>query len=66
MTSQPSSEVLAERIWATRELMDERDTRYEQRFKAQEEALRLAKGQMPVVLVVSLLALATSLIQMLR
>lgn len=59
-------DTLNERINAVRDVMDERDRRYEQRFQAQEEALKLSKGQIPIVLVISILALATSLIQMLK
>lgn len=58
--------VLEERIEGHKAVADERDLRYEQRFKAQEEAVKIAKGQMPIVLVISILALATSLIQMLK
>jgi len=53
-------------IGTLKALMDERDIRYEQRFRAQEEALRLAKGSIPIITVISILALATSLIQMLK
>lgn len=51
--------------WLKR-LMDERDIRYEQRFKAQEEALKLAKGQMPILTVISILSLAITMIQMIK
>lgn len=53
-------------VTTLKELMDERDLRYEQRFKAQEEALKLAKGQMPIVTVISVLALSITILQLIR
>lgn len=56
-----------------KELMDERDRRYEQRFAASEEAVRLAKqnvdstkGTVSIIGVVSLIALILTIADKMR